>query len=355
MTAEHLPEPLTPSEADLQDFPYTPIYRAWLFGSSFHAKANDAEWRAGVTLWLKAQDQKPAGSLPDDDLELCRLAELGRDTKTWKKLRPRALHGWFKCSDGRLYHEVVAKVTNEQWQEKLDQRNRTRNARIAALEKRLSDAKTQSAKENISAELQRLRQEAVTAPPQKPVTETKGRKGKEREGNKERENPTQPSSSDAARGEPVSLKGGVGFDPRFGEVVRRASEILSNPNVLVWNRVEVWLKSGADPELDIYPTLTSAKPQWRSNNLQFFDHHIANAKATRLKPMPDGQARHARSNGAVPIAQTSQSDADEVERINAGFIRSGSYQSDVSLSQVRAMISKGLLTTDEARKAGYAA
>ena len=32
-----------------------------------------------MTLWLKAQDQVPAGSLPGDDVELCRLAELGRD------------------------------------------------------------------------------------------------------------------------------------------------------------------------------------------------------------------------------------------------------------------------------------
>ena len=33
-----------------------------LFGSSFHARASDAEWRAGVTLWLKSFHQVPAGS-----------------------------------------------------------------------------------------------------------------------------------------------------------------------------------------------------------------------------------------------------------------------------------------------------
>lgn len=100
--------PPIPADADLRDFPYTPIFRARLFGSSFHARATDAEWRAGVTLWLKSWDQVPAGSLPDDDIDLCRLAELGRDLKTWRKIRAGAMHGWHKCDDGRLYHAVVA-------------------------------------------------------------------------------------------------------------------------------------------------------------------------------------------------------------------------------------------------------
>lgn len=114
-TAHDLPEPLVPADADLKDFAFTPIYRARLFGSAFHAKASDAEWRAGVTLWLKSQDQKPAGSLPADDVELCRLAELGRDMKTWKKIKAMALHGWFECSDGRLYHEEVAAAVVRAW------------------------------------------------------------------------------------------------------------------------------------------------------------------------------------------------------------------------------------------------
>ena len=117
-----LPEPPVPADCDLKDFAYTPIFRARLFGSAFHARANDSEWRAGVTLWLKAQDQVPAGSLPDDDIELCRLAELGRDMKTWRKLRAGALHGWYLCSDGRLYNKTVAEVVNEQWESKIEKR-----------------------------------------------------------------------------------------------------------------------------------------------------------------------------------------------------------------------------------------
>lgn len=114
--ADTRPAPLVPQDADLKDFAFTPIYRARLFGSAFHARASDAEWRAGVTLWLKSQDQKPAGSLPTDDVDLCRLAELGRDLKAWKKIKTMALHGWFECSDGRLYNQVVAEIVNEQWE-----------------------------------------------------------------------------------------------------------------------------------------------------------------------------------------------------------------------------------------------
>lgn len=108
-----LPAPLTPAGCSLQDFPHTPIFRSRLFGSSFHARTTDGEWRAGVTLWLKSWDQVPAGSLPDDDIELCRLAELGR--RQWAKAKAAAMRGWILCSDGRLYHPVVAQGIATAW------------------------------------------------------------------------------------------------------------------------------------------------------------------------------------------------------------------------------------------------
>lgn len=127
---ESLPAPPVPPDADLRDFPFVPMYRARLFGSSFHARSSDAGWRAGVTLWLKAWDQCPAGSLPDDDVDLCRLAELGRDVKTWRALKSEALRGWVLCSDGRMYHSVVAEVVMEALDRKLRQRHATDCSRI---------------------------------------------------------------------------------------------------------------------------------------------------------------------------------------------------------------------------------
>lgn len=117
-----LPDPLTPPECDLRDFQFIPLDIVRLFGSEFHGQANDSEWRAGVTLWLKSFHQVPAASLPDDDRQLARAAELGTDVKKWKKLKEIALHGWVRANDGRLYHPVVAEKALEAWIEKLRQR-----------------------------------------------------------------------------------------------------------------------------------------------------------------------------------------------------------------------------------------
>jgi hypothetical protein len=121
-SAEILPDPLVPAYVDLRDFPYMPLEVERLFGSEFHAQTNDAEWRAGVTLWLKSFHQVPPASLPDDDVALARLAELGRDVRAWRRIRSRALRGWVRCRDGRLYHRVVAEKALEAWIEKLGQR-----------------------------------------------------------------------------------------------------------------------------------------------------------------------------------------------------------------------------------------
>lgn len=184
-----IPTPLTPAGCSLQDFPHTPIFRSRLFGSSFHARTTDSEWRAGVTLWLKSWDQVPAGSLPDDDIELCRLAELARDMKTWKKVKDGALRGWVHCADGRMYHPVVAEGVNNALDAKQAQRIKTANARIAALEKRLKEASDESLKVRLTEEIRILRQGLSLSQTQKaflhvtdPDTASKRREEKGREG-----------------------------------------------------------------------------------------------------------------------------------------------------------------------------
>lgn len=114
--------PFTPSDCDLRDFPFLPVDIVQLFGSEFHALATDAAWRAGVTLWLKSWHQVPAGSLPDDDVQLTRLAELGKDVRGFRKAKAQALRGWVLCDDGRLYHRVIAQKALGAWLDKLAQR-----------------------------------------------------------------------------------------------------------------------------------------------------------------------------------------------------------------------------------------
>ncbi len=110
-----MPAPLTPADCDLRDSKFMPIYAQALLNSGFNAMADDMAWRAGVTLWLKAWHQVPAGSLPDADEDLCALAGLGRDLKGWQAIRDKALRGWTLCDDGRLYHPLIAEAALEAW------------------------------------------------------------------------------------------------------------------------------------------------------------------------------------------------------------------------------------------------
>lgn len=122
------PEPLVSPETDLQSFDYMPLKVAQLRDSDLAAIATDGEFRAAVILWCAAWHQVPASSLPNDDRMLCRLAGLGRDLKTWGKVRSVALRGFVMCSDGRLYHPLIADLAIVAWQKKKRNVERTHNA-----------------------------------------------------------------------------------------------------------------------------------------------------------------------------------------------------------------------------------
>ena len=120
-----LPAPLVPAEVDLRDFAFMPLDVARLMDSDLFAVSTGDEFKAAVALWCKAWGQVPAASVPDDERVLAHLSGAGR---RWSKVREVALRGWVKCSDGRLYHPVVAEKANDAWEAKLRQRERTRRA-----------------------------------------------------------------------------------------------------------------------------------------------------------------------------------------------------------------------------------
>lgn len=131
-----LPAPLTPPDCDLQDFHFMPLQVARLRDSDFAAYGKPEACWYGVLLWSASWHQLPAGSLPDDDVVLTKLCGLGRDTKSFGKAREGAMRGWVKCSDGRLYHPVVAEQALAAWESKLHQRHRTECARIKKVNQR---------------------------------------------------------------------------------------------------------------------------------------------------------------------------------------------------------------------------
>lgn len=125
-----LPNPLTDATCDLRAFPFMPLDVVRLRDSDIAALSTAEEFRAAVLLWCASWHQVPAASLPDDDRVLAQLAGYGRVVAEWRKVRTGALRGWVKCSDGRLYHAVVAEKARDAWTAKHEQRYKTECARI---------------------------------------------------------------------------------------------------------------------------------------------------------------------------------------------------------------------------------
>lgn len=114
MTAE-LPAPPVPAFVDLRHYRDMPLEVQTLLDSTI-AGVGDAEiFRCAVLLWAKSWQQVPCGSLEDDDSTLARACGLGRDLKTWRRLKDQVLRGFRKASDGRLYHWKVCTKAAESW------------------------------------------------------------------------------------------------------------------------------------------------------------------------------------------------------------------------------------------------
>lgn len=122
MTANDLPTPLVPADVDLRGLPFMPLDVNRVRDSDLAIEASGDEFRAAVLLWCASWNQVPAGSLPDAEQALAAYAGFGRDLKSWKKVRAGALRGFVKCSDGRLYHPVVAEKAIDAWAQRLEHR-----------------------------------------------------------------------------------------------------------------------------------------------------------------------------------------------------------------------------------------
>ena len=174
-----LPQPLVPAEVDLRGLEYMPLLGTRLFASDFNLDANDAEFRVGLRLWWAAWGQVPAASLPSEDHRIQGLAGLAENPAKWKKVRARALQGFVKCSDGRLYHPIVAEQALIAWEKRSDhlaekEGNAERKSRERAERAQMfSDLKNAGVTPpwNIkTGELRKLVTQHVTQPVTQPVT-----------------------------------------------------------------------------------------------------------------------------------------------------------------------------------------
>lgn len=122
--SDERPTPLVPPEVDLRGYEFMPYYGDRLRDSDLNSRATDAEYRAAHNLWWSSWKQVPAASLPNDDVALCKLADLGRDLKAWSKVKDRALHGFTLCTDGRYYHLLISVLALDAWDERCKARAR---------------------------------------------------------------------------------------------------------------------------------------------------------------------------------------------------------------------------------------
>jgi Protein of unknown function (DUF1376) len=220
--ADSLPGPLVSSEVDLRDFGFMPLDVLRLRDSDLATLATGDEFKAAVLLWCVAWHQIPAGSLPNDERWLARHSGAGPG---WKKVRQEALRGFVLCSDGRLYHGVVCAKARESWGKKQDQRAKTLKARIAGINKRLTEAVTDEEKAHLSGLLQTLSQslshaysESVTSSVTDSVTASKGTIRDSKGTGTVKGNGSKPDAAGAARAKPP--------DPIKDEIWKTGKAIL---------------------------------------------------------------------------------------------------------------------------------
>lgn len=111
------PKPFTPPDCDLRGLPFMPLHGERLIDSDLFFMTSGDEFKAALALWWASWKQVPAASLPTNPRVLAGLARVG-DMEKWERVGEMALHGWVLCSDGRLYHRVVADLALIAWEER---------------------------------------------------------------------------------------------------------------------------------------------------------------------------------------------------------------------------------------------
>jgi len=336
-----LPEPLTPADADLQGYGFMPLYGHRLFGSDFNAKCNDTEWRAGVTLWWAAWNQIPAGSLPDDESALCRLADLGRDLKTWRRIRAQALYGFIKCSDGRLYHKTLAPLVKEAWERRQSERERKRKYRGRAQGRDADVPDPETGTEDGTS--------TGTAASRPPVKERIG-EDSERIGQKE-ESPSSAASSVPPPRAPATLppdraalkredfQSSEGKpEPSHEEKIKRLDEIFegAGANITNLSRFSAWVTWGYDWHLDVEPTLLAIAQRngagFLPGTLTYFDKPIGETHRARLAGLTSPAAPATRRLGRLTSEEIRATELSVAEKRayleNWGMTRAGPAEID---------------------------
>lgn len=286
-----LPAPLTPTDLDLRSLSYMPLHVERLLISETWLIATGDEAKAAMTLWCRAWHQVPAASLPNDDRLLAALSGAG---PKWKRVRDVALRGYVLCSDGRLYHSLLASEALEA----LEKRERWRK-------KKKGQRERQGGGQNgdVPGDMGGDNEGDI---PEDTRGETPLRDGTGRDG-------TYPPSADAgARARCLALV--EESLPGVRNDLRAYPALTSSQGM-----VEAWIREGADLERDIFPAIAaecmklSAKGK-KPIGFSWFADAVAANKARNSASLPEV------SNGKFP---RSESRAEVAERDRREGIAAG--------------------------------
>jgi hypothetical protein len=101
-----------PYPDDLRARSYSPIFDLQRIRQSSTWLSASPEVRPWlVLLWLLSWESIPAGTYPADDAVI--IARLGCQPEFFKMYRDQLMRGWYRCTDGRLYHPVITEQVLE--------------------------------------------------------------------------------------------------------------------------------------------------------------------------------------------------------------------------------------------------
>ncbi|MBI1202643.1 MAG: DUF1376 domain-containing protein [Rhodopseudomonas sp.] len=253
------PAPFTPPDLDLRDFPYMPLDVVRLRDSEIAILSTGDAFRAAVLLWCTAWHQVPAASLPTDDRLLSNLAGFGRDIEAWRAVKSGALHAFTLCSDGRLYHPVIAEKALEADGKRKSQRKRT----AAATEARRRAQEPSTPERDVDRNVDRNGDRDDYGTDKRNVVQGKGREGKGEEA-KGREHDLSKKDISAVAVATAGAIWGALFQKFWESYPKRQG---ANPKEPARIKFLAAIKSGEDPDVIIESAKSYARELARENKV----------------------------------------------------------------------------------------
>lgn len=233
----------------MAQFPALPLWTDALLGDTQHLSMGEF---GAYILTLIVAWRDPDCSLPNDDLILARITRAGRH---WARVKQNVLGFWTLGADNRFRQK---RLSAERL--KVQERSQALGTRRAGKSRKTKETTQSTDSQSISIS---IKKEEDPVLPRDPVLPSN----------------TQPSSSN-----------GAAAHPRYREVCDKIEGIVSTVTTFPFTRgrVDAWLKAGADPDLDIYPTIEARKKKWSGRDLVYFDGAVADAIAARTRPLDPG-------------------------------------------------------------------